>query len=109
MASVLAWTDCSKPEEERRAGNVLNWETADMRVVDMTEEDIDTMTVCSQEGPKYMAFRTKRNFLESQHLCRTLSGDIAVATGQQAADSIKLALADIEGTEGSIYIDFEGI
>ena len=57
-------------------------------------------TVCTQESPRYVAFRTKRNFLDSQHFCKTLSGDMAVATGPEAARNIKLAVEEIEDQAG---------
>ena len=103
QATVLAWTDCEQ-EDGEAGGNILNWDTADIRVERLREEEVTRRTVCTQESPRYVAFGTKRNFLDSQHFCKTLSGDMAVATGPEAARNIKLAVEDIEDNEGGISL-----
>ena len=99
LTRLQAWADCS--QEEGRAGNVLDWETAEIRVKDLVEEEVDRAAVCDQERPRYMAFGTKRNFLEAQHFCTTLSGDIAVAESPLSATRIKRALQEIDEKQAS--------
>ena len=99
LTRLQAWADCS--QEEGRAGNVLDWETAEIRVKDLVEEEVDRAAVCDQERPRYLAFGTKRNFLEAQHFCTTLSGDIAVAESPLSATRIKEALQEIDEKQAS--------
>ena len=64
----------------------------------MEELQLERTVVCRQEQLRYLAFATKRNFLETQHLCRTLSGDIAVTTGPESVQGIQESLENIGGT-----------
>lgn len=65
----------------------------------MEEVEVERRTVCRQEELKYLAFATKRNFLQSQQFCRTLSGGIAVATGPESVQKIKESLQTIGGKQ----------
>ena len=67
---------------------------------------LERSAVCRQEKLKYLAFETKRNFLETQQLCRTLSGDIAVTTGPESVQGIQESLDNIGGTLVGLGLDF---
>ena len=67
---------------------------------------LEREAVCRQEKLRYLAFATKRNFLETQHLCRTLSGDIAVTTGPESVQGIQESLEKIGGTSVGLGLDF---
>ena len=58
---------------------------------------LERTTVCRQEKLRYLAFGTKKNFLDTLHFCRTLTADIAVATGPESVKSIQEALENIGG------------
>ena len=64
----------------------------------MEELQLDRRVVCRQEKLRYLAFGTKRNFLDTQHFCRTLSGDIAVTTGRESVQDMQESLENIGGT-----------
>ena len=77
----------------------------------MEEQHLERTTVCRQEKLRYLAFGTRRNFLETQTFCRTLSGDIAVTTGPESVKNIQEALDNIGGSQvgsGSDFIYFLG-
>ena len=75
-----------------------------MRSEHLEKVEVERGTVCRQEEPRYLAFRTKRNFQQSQHFCRTLSGGIAVATGPESVQKIQESLQIIGGTQVRISI-----
>ena len=70
-----------------------------MRSEQLEEVEVERRTVCRQEEPKYLAFGTKRNFLQSQYFCITLSGGIAVATGPESVQKIQESLQAIGGKQ----------
>ena len=94
---LKAWSQCSAEEED--GGNVFSWETGQVRSLHMEELQLERTVVCRQEQLRYLAFATKRNFLETQHFCRTLSGDIAVTTGTESVQSIQESLESIGGRQ----------
>ena len=92
---LQAWSVCSG---ESMGGNVFSWESGQVRSQHMEEHQQERRTVCSQEKLTYLAFPTKRNFLETQSFCRTLTGDIAVTTGPESVNNIQKALDNIGGS-----------
>ena len=92
---VKAWTLCSG---EISGGNVFSWETGEVRSQHMEVAQLERTAVCRQETLRYLAFGTKKNFLDTQTFCRTLTGDIAVATGPESVKSIQEALENIGGS-----------
>ena len=58
---------------------------------------LERTAVCSQEKLRYLAFGAKKNFLDTLHFCRTLTGDIAVTRGPESVKSIQEALESIGG------------
>ena len=85
-------------------GNVFNWETGEVRSEELEKVEVERRTVCRQEELKYLAFATKRNFLQSQQFCRTLSGAIAVAAGPESVRKIQQSLETIGGKQVRSYV-----
>ena len=85
---------------------MFSWETGQVRSQHMEEFQLERSVVCRQEKLRYLAFGTKRNFLETQHFCRTLSGDIAVTTGTESVQSIQESLENIGGTRVKVVVTY---
>ena len=98
-----AWSLCSG---EISQGNVFSWESGEVRSQHMEVIQLERSAVCRQEKLRYLAFETKRNFLETQQLCRTLSGDIAVTTGPESVQGIRESLENIGGTSVGLGLVF---
>ena len=78
---------------------MFSWESGQLRSQHMEEFQLERRVVCRQEKLRYLAFGTKRNFLETQHFCRTLSGDIAVTTDTESVKDIQESLENIGGIQ----------
>ena len=103
--TLQAWSLCTAGGGDQvdggdgGGGNVFNWERGEVRSEHLEKVEVERGTVCRQEEPRYLAFRTKKNFQQSQHFCRTLSGGIAVATGPESVQKIQESLRGDTGAD----------
>ena len=78
------WIFC---KTETSGGNVVSWESAQLNITGLDTEEISREETFPglENATNLMAFETNLHFLDSSRFCRSLGGQMAVATSKEAS------------------------
>ena len=105
---ITDWQHCrSQPAEA-----ALTWEAAELNIKLMEISEVDMKETCltAPEGKHYVAFNLGRNMEDSETLCKSLGGELAVMRDEESAGEISRAFGEVCSEElQSIYSGFRRV